>query len=149
MSADGMSARWQLPLLAAAQMQKEITHNEALTLIDALIAPVVEANGVNTPPTAPQPGQCWLVGSAPTGVWAGAARAMACWTAGGWRIIVPRTGMTVRHVAGAVLRYDGSVWRAPPGVAGPVGGTIVDGEARAALTAVLSALRDQGWLEQI
>ena len=38
-----MTDRLLLPLLATAQAQKEVTHNEALTLVDLLLAPVVEA----------------------------------------------------------------------------------------------------------
>ena len=36
------SPRFDLPLLAVSQAQKEITHNEALILIDALLHPVAE-----------------------------------------------------------------------------------------------------------
>lgn len=143
------SARWNLPLLAAGQMQKEVTHNEALALVDALIAPVVITSGVNDPPTAPVAGQCWLVGAAPTGAWSGAALYLACWTSGGWRLIAPRSGMTVRKEAGSMLRYDGAQWLGPAQVAGPVGGSVVDAEARAAIVALIAALQAHGWLEQI
>lgn len=56
------------PLLAAGQAQKEITHNEALTLADALISGAVEAGPLNAPPSAPTPGQMWIVGDNPSGV---------------------------------------------------------------------------------
>jgi Protein of unknown function (DUF2793) len=143
------SARWKLPLLAVGQMQKEVTHNEALTLIDALIAPVVVASGVNGPPLTPENGQCWLVGAAPTGAWADAAQHLACWTSGGWRLVAPRTGMAVRAGSGAVLRYDGAEWTAPSAVAVPGGGTVVDNEARAAVSALIVALQAHGLVEQI
>src|SRR3546814_1813404 len=71
------TARFQLPLLAAAQAQKEVTHNEALTLLDALVQPVVEAGPQNSPPLAPAVGQCWLVGAAPTAEWSEAAGTVA------------------------------------------------------------------------
>jgi hypothetical protein len=148
MSASGLSARWQLPLLAAAQMQKEVTHNEALALIDALIAPVAEGAGVNTPPATPVVGQCWVIGSAPTGVWTGAAQRFACWTEGGWRLIAPRAGMMVRVTAIGMLRYDGGQWVNPPSLAAPTGGSVVDAEGRAAIAALAAALRSQGWAEQ-
>ena len=35
--------RFALPLLATAQAQKEMTHNEALALLDAVVQPVVVA----------------------------------------------------------------------------------------------------------
>src|SRR3546814_12942418 len=37
------------------------------------------------PPQTPAPGECWIVGDAPSGDWAGWAGALACWTHGGWR----------------------------------------------------------------
>src|SRR3546814_19105698 len=80
-------------LLAAAQAQKEVTHNEALTLLDALVQPVVEAGPQNSPPLAPAVGQCWLVGAAPTAEWSEAAGTIALWTAGGWPFVEPFSGM--------------------------------------------------------
>src|SRR3546814_12478100 len=71
-------------LLAAAQAQKEVTHNEALTLLDALVQPVVEAGPQNSPPLAPAVGQCWLVGAAPTAEWSAAAGTVAPLISGGW-----------------------------------------------------------------
>ena len=37
------TSRLGLPTLAAAQAQKEMTHNEALTLLDVAVQPVVAA----------------------------------------------------------------------------------------------------------
>lgn len=142
------SARWKLPLLAVGQLQKEVTHNEALALVDALIAPVVEALDATEPPAAAQIGQCWLVGAAPTGVWTGAAQHLACWTSGGWRLIAPRAGMTVRLEGGAMLRFDGAAWASPGRVAVPSGGAVVDSEARMAIAGLITQLQLQGWLEQ-
>ncbi|MBA4748366.1 MAG: DUF2793 domain-containing protein [Sphingopyxis sp.] len=143
------SARWKLPLLAVGQLQKEVTHNEALALVDALIAPVAIASGVNDPPSAPLVGQIWLVGTAPTGVWTGFALHLACWTSGGWRMIAPRSGMTLRLDGGPILRFDGAAWLNPGQVYAPSGGGVVDSEARAAISALIEALQAHGWLEQI
>src|SRR3546814_5170759 len=87
------TARFRLPLLAAAQAQKEITHNEALTLLDALVQPVIEAGPQDDPPSAPTVGHGWLVGGAPTGDWTEATGMIAVYTAGGWRFVEPRAGM--------------------------------------------------------
>ncbi|WP_420140894.1 DUF2793 domain-containing protein [Sphingomonas sp.] len=86
--------RLMLPLLAAGQAQKEVTHNEALTLLDMLVQPVVEASGIDVPPVAPQPGQIWIVGGAASGAWAGHADHLAGWSGGGWRFVTPQPGMT-------------------------------------------------------
>ena len=56
--------RHQLPYLAVGQAQKEITHNQALVRIDALLQPLVEAE-LSAPPASlaeSQAGKCWLVG---------------------------------------------------------------------------------------
>ena len=53
--------RWGLPLLFAGQAHKELAHNEALVLIDALLHGRVESAAINAPPKDPAPGQCWIV----------------------------------------------------------------------------------------
>src|SRR3546814_17875869 len=105
------TARFQPPLLAAPQAQKEVTHNEALPLLDALVQPVVEAGPQNSPPLAPAVGQCWLVGAAPTAEWSEAAGTIALWTAGGWRFAAPFAGMRLLRLSDhAWLRCEESGW---------------------------------------
>lgn len=141
------TARFHLPLLAAAQAQKEVTHNEALTLLDALVQPVIEAGPQDDPPPAPTAGQGWLVGGAPTGDWAEAAGMIAVYTAGGWRFIEPRAGMRLLRLSDhGWLRFDGSGWSAPEAVASPSGGAVVDSEARAAVDALILHLSAHGLL---
>ena len=140
--------RHALPLLAVAQAQKEITHNEALVLIDALVHAAIEAGPVNDPPPTATAGQCWLVGSAPTGVWAGQARSIAISTAGGGRFAAPRHGIAVRRIAdGAAWRFDGAEWVGPPVIAAASGGATVGGEARAVLAELIQLLAAQGLLK--
>ena len=139
--------RFALPLLAPAQAQKEMFHNEALTLIDALVQPCVESGPDAAPPDAPDEGQCWIVAGGASGAWSGQDGAIALWTAGGWRFAAPRAQMRVLRLSdGAVLRFDGGAWAAPSSVAAPSGGTVVDGEARAAIAALLSLLSAHGLL---
>lgn len=161
---DEATARFALPLLAAGQAQKEVTHNEALARVDLALHAAVEAIGTNTPPAAPGEGTSWIVGVAPTGAWSGQAGAIAGWTAGGWRFIAPRTGTAVWSKAGGVpARFVDGTWREgvvaatrvevggvavvgaqQPAVAAPTGGSVVDAEARSALGSVLAALRAHG-----
>lgn len=158
------STRLGLPLIAAGQAQKELSHNEALTLLDIAVQPVVVAVGIDTPPAAPVSGACWILGAAPTGAWSGHARALAGWTPGGWRFLGARDGMAAWSVAdGAVTRFSAGSWTtgelrgtslvlAGAAVVGPrraaiptpAGGATVDAEARAALAAILAALRGHG-----
>jgi hypothetical protein len=158
------SPRLMLPLLAAGQAQKEVTHNEALTLLDMVVQPVIEAAGIETPPAAPEPGQTWIVGNAPSGAWAGHAGHLAGWSEGGWRFVAPQPGMTawireaamqahwsgttwlVGQITGARVMINGQQVVGPrqPAIADPAGGTTVDIAARTAVAAVLHALRQHG-----
>lgn len=161
---DQTSARLGLPMLQIGQAQKELSHNEALTLLDFAVQPVVEAVSVDAPPSSPIIGACWVVGSSPTGAWSGRAMAVAGWTSGGWRFLSARDGMAVWSRGDtAVARFDGVRWgigeirgahlvlagRAvvgaqQPAIAAPTGGATVDVEARAALATILAALRTHG-----
>lgn len=158
------TARHKLPLIVPGQAQKEMFHNESLAAIDALLHPAVEAAGIDTPPAAPAEGQSWIVGAAPGGAWAGHAQALASWTEGGWRFCAPVRGMRVTiRTTGLAAEWDGNGWREgelkatrlliggnqlvgarQAAIANPVGGTTVDSEARAAVSAMLAALRAHG-----
>ncbi len=139
--------RFALPLLGVAQAQKEVTHNEALTLLDALVHAAVEAGPLATPPVGPVEGQCWIVGAAPTAAWTGQANAIAIRTGGGWRFAPPREGMrATRLTDGAQLRFDGAAWAAPATIVAPSGGSIIDSEARSAISTLILHLAAQGLL---
>lgn len=139
--------RFALPYLAVAQAQKEVTHNEALTLVDALIHAAVEAGPQNDPPATPMPGQCWLVGGAAVGDWTGQAAAIALWTVGGWRFAAPRAGMRATRLSdGARLRFDAGAWVAPATISAPSGGSTTDVEARSAIAMLILHLEAQGLL---
>jgi hypothetical protein len=159
-----VTARHGLPYIIAGQAQKELTHNEALVLLDALANPSAVDAGANTPPAAPQPGQCWIIGSAPGAEWAGKAHALACWTEGGWRFLLPRAGMRVwiedqqiwaegtgagwrlGDVIGQKLKVGGVQVVGPRLAAVPVpaGGTVQDAEARTAIAALIDRLIGHG-----
>ena len=136
---------FSMPLLHAAQAQKEITHNEALVLMDALLTGIVEAVANDPGSLSAAAGQSWIVGPAPVGAWAGQAGKIAVFTEGGWRLATaPAQLQLLDRAAGLRRRFDGSDWIAYPAIAEPTGGSTVDIEARAALGAVLAALRLAG-----
>lgn len=161
--ADERTDRHALPLLQAGQAQKEMTHNEALVMLDMLAMAVVEGVA-DIPPADPAPGECWIVGDGAGAGWAGQAGAIAGWTAAGWRFLAPHDGMRcwvsgrnvaavrrdgawrIGEVNATSLRIDGeTVVGARQGpISGPEGGAYVDVEARAAVDAMLSALRTHG-----
>ncbi len=142
------SDRLGLPFLAVAQSQKEMTHNEALALLDLAVQPVVQAVAPAAVPNAPIPGQCWIIGPTPTGAWAGHAGAIAGWTGGGWRFVPPFSGLSAWSIAdGGLARYGAAGWLVAArqsAIPTPSGGGVIDAECRAALAAILSALRAQG-----
>lgn len=159
--------RLRLPLLSAAQAQKEMTHNEALTLLDAAVQPVVVAVAPAAVPAAPLAGECWIVGDGATGAWSGRDGALATWTGGGWRFLDPFEGMSAWSLAdGVAVRYASGAWTTgalsvrtiavggqqvvtdrQPAIADPVSGANVDTEARAAISGLLDALRTHGLIE--
>src|SRR3546814_21161687 len=94
------STRLALPLLNPGQAQKEMTHNEALTLLDLTLGAFVRDIGVAEPPAAPAIGDCWLIGAAPVGAWAGQAHALAGWTAGDRKSLAEGTSGAVRGNTG-------------------------------------------------
>lgn len=141
------TGRLGLPFIQPGQAQKELWHNEALLRLDLLVQASVEAVGRNDSPLTPAAGQAWVVGDAPTGAWTGHAKAVAGWSAGGWRFVAPMAGMAVWSIADSVaVRFVGGAWTAGTGaaIASPAGGGTIDAEARAALTAVLTVLRANG-----
>ncbi len=158
------SDRFSLPLLQAGQAQKELTHNEALTLIDMLIHAQVESMTLGSPPSGAAVGQCWVVAPGASGAWAGHDSALAGLTLGGWRFASPRKGVHVLCAAdGQGYTHDGTVWQADPlrpdgvyiggsrvvtsqqsAIADPSGGSVADTQARTAIGQILAALRTHG-----
>lgn len=158
------TSRLKLPTIRAGQAQKELSHNEALALIDLLVHPAVAGFAVNAPPATVAAGDTWVVGTAPTGAWAGRANQLAGWTEGGWRFVMPIEGMMVWLLQSTVTaRFSGGSWVAgdvaanrlviagngvvgarQAAIAAPSGGSLIDAQARATLASILAALRSHG-----
>lgn len=161
-----ITARLALPLLQPGQAQKEMYHNEALARLDMAAQAVVFAAVTDSPPSSPDIGCCWIVGSAPTGAWAGHADAIAGWTGSGWRFLAPFEGLRawLSDSPGFALFTEGE-WRSGEAhgrlivdgiqvvgpqagaIAEPDGGAIVDSQARTAIGAILAALREHGLVD--
>ena len=139
------TARLALPMIVPGQAQKDMTHNEALAMLDLIAHPCVEAIGTAEPPSSPALGDCWIVGASPTGAWTGHAGAIAGWTAGGWRFVTPRNGVVVRiGTSERRAAFFGGTWHvdavtAP--IADPAGGNVIDVQARSSIGQILTALR--------
>ena len=100
-----------LPLLAAAQAQQHVTHNEALAALDALVQLAVTERRA-APPAHPGEGARYLVGEGASGAFAGQEHAVALFDLGVWRFFAPRAGWRAYVEAEArVLVFDGALWR--------------------------------------
>ncbi|HEV7233881.1 MAG TPA: DUF2793 domain-containing protein [Sphingorhabdus sp.] len=140
------TGRHNLPLLAVSQAQKEITHNEALVRIDALLHPVVEEElAVPPSPTERDIGKCWLIAPSPIGAWQGMTGRIAIWTGGSWRYCIPTEGLKVRVTSSGSDRVrSNAIWVDSPTIPDPANGTVIDVEARSAIVALLGHLRAIG-----
>ena len=87
-----------LPNILGAQIQKHVTHNEALRLLDGMVQLGVISRILTTLPGPPVDGDRYIVASGATGLWAGWDLSVAFWTAGAWFRLVPRRGW-LEHVA--------------------------------------------------
>jgi len=159
--------RLSLPFLSPGQAQKEFTHNEALQILDAVVAGAAVEGPRSDPPVSPSIGAAYIVGSAPTGAWTGNSKCVASYTAGGWRFINPLDGMTLYVKSeGTTACFRGGAWEVGlvrgsqvivngqqvVGARGSAivpasGGTTVDVEARAVIDGILGALREHGLIQ--
>ncbi len=87
--------------------------NESFAIIDALLGKVVKDKDLNTPPGSPQNGDVYIIGTSPTGLWAGHAKKITFYssTAGAWVVITPKEGWKFEPVdEDQVYRFDGTNW---------------------------------------
>ncbi len=156
--------RLLLPHILTNQAQKEITHNEALNRIDALLLPAVESVDAASPPATPAEGALYVVPAGATDGFAGQDGNFAHFVGGSWQFFAPPEGAQVfvkdrgvpalyRNGAWTigdlqadrlVVAGDQVVGARQAAIADPAGGTTVDSEARQAITAILAALRAHG-----
>lgn len=105
--------RLHLPYLAASQAQKHLTLNEALGLLDGLIACAVQSRTLAVQPAAPADGALYILPAGPTGDdWSVAgAGALMRFEIGAWTELARAPGQLVyvRDEA-ALLLFDGADW---------------------------------------
>jgi hypothetical protein len=99
------------PLLAAAQAQKHVTHNEALLQLDALLFTRFLDRDLAAPPASPADGDTYLIHATATGDWTGEDGKIAYAADGIWRFYAPFTGLAAFVVDEAVmLVFNGTAW---------------------------------------
>ena len=107
------TTRLQLPLLAASQAQKHVTHNEALLKLDGLAQLTALSATLAVQPASAGDGDIYLLPPGKTGVdWGGAGdHAVAHHFDGVWHFYTPRHGW-IAYVQDidALKVFDGAVW---------------------------------------
>lgn len=76
--------------------------------------------------------------------WEGCENHLALRIGGDWHFVPPREGMRLYDRAADRSLFFRSDWHSAATPAVPEGGTVVDVEARVAISAIISALRDIG-----
>lgn len=110
---DDQSARLGLPYLAAGQMQKHVTLNEALTRLDALVQTTVASRTVTVQPETPEDGRLHILpGDAVGDVWSTfSAGDLVRAETGGWLLVEAPDGLLVWVADEAVFVVrDGLDW---------------------------------------
>ncbi|TCM16951.1 uncharacterized protein DUF2793 [Novosphingobium sp. PhB165] len=145
---DSTTPRFALPLLYTAQTRKETFVNEAFVRTDVLLHCAIGGESVS-PPKNPTDGDTWIVASKASGDWAGNDGMLASYQSGGWTFITPRDGMRVFDRSTGQDRLFSGSWRKASPPTEPVGGSTVDGEARAAIANLVASLQAVGILPSV
>jgi hypothetical protein len=99
-----------ITLLEQAQAQKEVTVNEALFRIDAVLNSGANDKDLATPPANPVAGDVYIIPASATGSWAGKTGQVAYFDQI-WRFILPQPGLMLWVTDEAKhYIYNGGVW---------------------------------------
>lgn len=106
------TANLELPLVAAAQAQKHVTVNEALSLLDGLCQMTFESVSEISPPANVMDGALYAIPDGAGGGWAGQDGQLAVGSNGGWRFLAPQTGWKgwVKDIGKSIV-FDGYQWQ--------------------------------------
>jgi hypothetical protein len=104
-----------MPYLTAAQSQKEVTHNEALAILDAVVHLAVEDRDATQPPSTVAEGQVYLIATTGSSGWLGyGSGQLAYYLNAAWSFITPKEGWKAWvKDEDALLCYEGTAvgWR--------------------------------------
>lgn len=105
------TTRFSLPLLQAAQAQKHVTVNEALTRLDGLMQLRLLSISSATPPLSPQEGDAYGVAASAVNEWAGHETKIALFANNGWVFVTATLGMRAYvNDQNGWAAFNGSVW---------------------------------------
>jgi len=108
---DDISPNLGLPLYQTKQDEFEVLHNEALSMLDALVMLAVKDRDLSAPPLSPALGDRYLVKATGTGDFAGMDDRVAQFDIGGWNFYAPLPGWTCYvQDERLLLVWDGDSW---------------------------------------
>jgi Protein of unknown function (DUF2793) len=117
-----------LPYILSNQAQKEVTHNDALNDLDALLMASVIDRDLSVPPGSPAEGDVYLVGASPTGAWSGQAGKIAAYFSG-WRFKTPTEGWRIWiRDEDKFCVYTGMTWADLPGTLSSDRNQLINGD---------------------
>lgn len=103
--------RISMPEILSSQAQKEVSHNDALRVIDALLQAGVTDRDLTDPPGSPANGAVYIPAATATGAWAGQEGKLAQWYASAWHFLAPAEGWSVWVIDEQTrLVYKSGVW---------------------------------------
>lgn len=105
------TANLGLDLIQADQNQKHVTHNEALTALDAIVQLSVLDKDLTAPPGGESEGDRYIIGGSATGTWSGQDGNIAAYQDGAYQFYTPKKGWRA-YVEDELTDYiyDGSAW---------------------------------------
>ena len=106
------TANLGLPYIYTDQAQKEVTINESLTTIDAILNNGAISISETTPPITAIDGEVYIIPSGATGIWSGQQNKIAHYNSNfGWRYISPNEGVTIWvNDEDKLYTFDGTSW---------------------------------------
>ena len=107
------TAKLALPELDVSQAGKEITHNQALAILDQVVSALVVDKDLSTPPGSPANGSMYIVKATGLAAWAGHNNELAFWldAVAAWTFVVPWDGCRVWVTDEDIwYQWSGSAW---------------------------------------
>ena len=105
------TAKLSLPEIAHYQASKEVTHNEALWMLDFFGAKAIKDRDLSTPPANPSTGDAYLIKATGTGEWENHDGEIAHYWGEAWQFYEVFEGLTIwLEDENLYISYDGSTW---------------------------------------
>ena len=109
---DDQTPNLSLPFIMPSQAQKQVTHNEAIRQLDALVQMVAESRTLTEAPATPANGAIYLIPAAAGGSWENQDNSIAIFQDGAFVFLTPKEGWRIYVKGEGLFFYDGAEWKA-------------------------------------